>query len=322
MKIIFSLLYIALLLTANNSYQTIKTDKYDITIKTTLDKGINQNLNVFINEKLIKTYNFEGSIPRVKLIVHNKKELYLALLIGWRTLHRGLNINGEYYNLDIFKIQNNNSIIQLNALTKNGFDGQSEEGNEIFKYKTKENILNYLSNILKEIEHSLKIKLSNQYDLRYLQNLIALVSINKMNLVKYNNIAYYLQKIGAYKEAVYLLERIIEKYPNRTVAYINLGDSYFKDNKKEKAIKNYIIYVKQMKENNKEKRIPKRVLDIIDNSNTSKIENLNNNLEKGNIPKIKQNTSKITPIKKEETFLTKLLELFGISNKNITIIQS
>ncbi len=82
-------------------------------------------------------------------------------------------------------------------------------------------------------------------------------------LNKSNNIAYYLEQAGYYKEAIYLLEKIIEKYPNRTVAYINLGDSYLKNGDKEKAIENYKTYVKQMKEKNKEKKIPKRVLELL-----------------------------------------------------------
>ncbi|WP_072682720.1 tetratricopeptide repeat protein [Arcobacter sp. LA11] len=133
------------------------------------------------------------------------------------------------------------------------------------------------------------------------------------NLNKSNNIAYYLERAGYYKESIYLLEKIIEKYPSRTVAYINLGDSYLKDGNKKEAIKNYQIYVKQMKEKNKEKKIPKRVLEEI-NSSELKV-----------IPEVKTNTSKIESIKKEEkTFFTKLLELFGSSSpdKNINIMQS
>ena len=135
--------------------------------------------------------------------------------------------------------------------------------------------------------------------------------LSKKNLTKYNNIAYYLEKAGAYKESIYLLEKIIEKYSNRTVAYINLGDSYLKDGNKEKAIKNYKIYVEQMKEKNKEKKIPERVLKEIDT------------WESKTIPKTKENSTKIESIKKEEkTFFTKLLELFGSSIVNNNIMQS
>lgn len=85
---------------------------------------------------------------------------------------------------------------------------------------------------------------------------------------KSNDIAFFFEQAGYYKEAIYLLAKIVEKYPNRTVSYINLGDSYLKDGNKEKAIKNYKIYIKQMKEKNKEEKIPKRVLEILDTSKT------------------------------------------------------
>ena len=128
---------------------------------------------------------------------------------------------------------------------------------------------------------------------------------------KSNDIAFFFEQAGAYQEAIYLLEKIIEKYPNRTVAYINLGDSYLKDGNKEKAIENYKIYVKQMKDKNKEKKIPKRVLKEI------------NSTELKTTPKVKQNTSKKESIKKEEkTFFTKLLELFDSSLPHKSIMQS
>ncbi len=62
------------------------------------------------------------------------------------------------------------------------------------------------------------------------------------NITYTNDIAHYLEKAGAYKESIYLLEKILEKYPNRTVAYINLGDAYLGDKQKDKAIEAYKIY--------------------------------------------------------------------------------
>jgi len=78
-------------------------------------------------------------------------------------------------------------------------------------------------------------------------------------LTPYNNIAYYLQKSGANKEAVYLLEKIIEKFPKRTVAYYNLADVYWALGRKKEAKKMYATYVKQMTAQGKEKPIPKVV---------------------------------------------------------------
>lgn len=79
-------------------------------------------------------------------------------------------------------------------------------------------------------------------------------------LVKYNNIAYYLEQSKLYKQAIFLLEKIITEFPNRTVAYINLGDAYWGLNKKSKANDAYKTYVAQMKVLNKESKIPKQVL--------------------------------------------------------------
>lgn len=82
-------------------------------------------------------------------------------------------------------------------------------------------------------------------------------------LLIYNDIAYYLQKSGANKESAYILEKILEKFPNRTVAYLNLGDAYWGLEDKVKAQKAYQTYIKQMKENGKEKKIPKVVLERV-----------------------------------------------------------
>ena len=79
----------------------------------------------------------------------------------------------------------------------------------------------------------------------------------------YNNIAYYLQQAGANQESVYLLEKIIEKFPNRTVAYLNLGDAYYGLGDKEKAIKAYQAYIDQMKKKGLESKMPKRSIEHV-----------------------------------------------------------
>ncbi|WP_378184182.1 hypothetical protein [Aquimarina sp. SS2-1] len=63
------------------------------------------------------------------------------------------------------------------------------------------------------------------------------------------------------KKPVFLLEKIVEEVPDRTVAYINLGDAYWGLQEKEKTQKAYNIYVEQMKTKGKETKIPKRVLE-------------------------------------------------------------
>jgi tetratricopeptide (TPR) repeat protein len=85
--------------------------------------------------------------------------------------------------------------------------------------------------------------------------------INTKTLQKYNDTAYYLQQANANNEAIFLLEKIIEKFPNRTVAYLNLADAYDGIYNKEKAKENYERYINLMKQDNKENKIPKRVLE-------------------------------------------------------------
>ena len=78
-------------------------------------------------------------------------------------------------------------------------------------------------------------------------------------LTQLNDIAYYLQKNGHNKEAVLLLESLLDTYPKRTVAYYNLGDAYWDLGQKNKAKKMYEIYVKQMESRGKGKRVPEVV---------------------------------------------------------------
>lgn len=82
----------------------------------------------------------------------------------------------------------------------------------------------------------------------------------KNYLIMFNDIGYYLEQSGLYEEAIYILEKIIEAYPERTVAYINLGDAYWGMGNYIKAKESYKVYIKQMKNKGKENIIPKRVL--------------------------------------------------------------
>jgi len=118
---------------------------------------------------------------------------------------------------------------------------------------------------LKSLEKNLKQKKElKTYNKEFFQNLLPEKPIEKKTLTPYNNIAYYLQKAGANEEAVYLLEKIIEKFPKRTVAYYNLGDAYWALGDKKKAIEAYMTYIEQMKAKGKEKRIPKVVRERIE----------------------------------------------------------
>lgn len=83
-----------------------------------------------------------------------------------------------------------------------------------------------------------------------------------------NDYAYFLSETDRYKEAIPILERVILLSPNRAVAYLNLGDCYYKDyqksesnSDKDKVVENYKRYVSLLK---KDAQIPDRVKKIIE----------------------------------------------------------
>ncbi len=108
-----------------------------------------------------------------------------------------------------------------------------------------------------------KFKNPKKYDLKYtiedFGELLRNNPINANNIDKYNNLAYYLSEMDN-NISIYLLERIINKFPDRTVAYLNLADSYWGIGEKERAVENYKKYIELMKLQNKDlKKIPQRV---------------------------------------------------------------
>lgn len=102
--------------------------------------------------------------------------------------------------------------------------------------------------------------IGNQY---VLDCLLENIAIENSNLSKYNDIAYYLEQSKLYNESVFLLEKTIKTFPERTVAYINLGDAYKGLGNTEKAKKAYEKYVELMKIDNNEAKIPQEVWDNI-----------------------------------------------------------
>lgn len=79
------------------------------------------------------------------------------------------------------------------------------------------------------------------------------------NVVEYNNLAYYLLEYGLVNESINLLNSVIKAFPNRKVAYINLGDAYWEADQNELAIKAYKKYVELMEASNKAQLIPNRI---------------------------------------------------------------
>jgi len=126
--------------------------------------------------------------------------------------------NGEYL-LTFKPLESENKIIIIN------------DNNDIFQYLGDENI--YLS----PINHP-----DNMKKLYY----------NKSNDIIDNIIimdakAYYLRKLGAFGESIYILEKIISKVPKRTITYSEIANVYWENNDKEKAKEYYKKYIELIK---------------------------------------------------------------------------
>lgn len=85
--------------------------------------------------------------------------------------------------------------------------------------------------------------------------------LSKNNLVELNNFAYLLQKNNDNISAALVLQSIHEKYPSRTVAQLNLADSYWELGMRDSACPLYAQYIASMKSSGKQGKIPKTALD-------------------------------------------------------------
>jgi len=82
---------------------------------------------------------------------------------------------------------------------------------------------------------------------------------SKNYLKSHNNSAYYLERLNYFNEAIYILLPLIKEFPNRLVAYINLGDAYWGLNDTGNAKEAYQKYIELMKANGKGNKIPGRI---------------------------------------------------------------
>lgn len=117
--------------------------------------------------------------------------------------------------------------------------------------------------LVKEIVSYLKDRKDSTFVSKELISILFTIDSLNKNIIDYNNIAYYLEQSKAYTEAIFILEKIIKKFPNRIVAYINLGDAYWGNENHELAIKNYTIYIEKMKNKGLEHKIPQRIYDRV-----------------------------------------------------------
>ena len=125
----------------------------------------------------------------------------------------------------------------------------------IKSYKNKNDLKKIIDQLEKaNIETILKYKPKYFTDGQYIQVL--------------NDYAYFLSETERYKEAIPILENVIKLSSKRAVAYLNLGDCYYKEylknadkNTMEKVKYNYQQYKSLL---NKNANIPERVKKIIE----------------------------------------------------------
>ncbi|MFY1047383.1 tetratricopeptide repeat protein [Chryseobacterium sp. GP-SGM7] len=134
----------------------------------------------------------------------------------------------------------------------------------LFKYKE-----SYFSveaddnaSILLNAEDVSKIKFS-YYDWVADKSWLDYIIISASNITKINDFAFSLESINP-SVSINVLQKIIQKYPDRVVAYLNIANSYWITGKKEKAIENYKTYISLMKSQKKDlNKIPKYVTERI-----------------------------------------------------------
>lgn len=122
------------------------------------------------------------------------------------------------------------------------FDNLSEQG-----------VLFELGKVLKEKQHV------GFFSTEFLFCLLNTYPLSVRNVTLYNDLAFYLEQVDRNKEAIYLLKEILQKFSNRTVAYVNLGDAYWKLGDIDLAKSVYQKYIELMIINGLEKKIPSRV---------------------------------------------------------------
>ncbi|WP_395076123.1 hypothetical protein [Flavobacterium sp.] len=108
-------------------------------------------------------------------------------------------------------------------------------------------------------------KTSGNLNFDDLAEMLTNVPLNKDNINKYNDLAYYLGlSKGGERPSIFLLKKIIDKEPSRIVAFLNLADAQWNIEQFDYAKKSYIKYNSLMKSNSKDlKKIPERVRERI-----------------------------------------------------------
>jgi len=169
-------------------------------------------------------------------------------------------LNKEYtysYNQDYsidYEVNFPTQSISINGLKFDQVKIQNESERQVY-YN------NLLADLLTKFSNAYKKKLNYSYLSEYpkfvILDMLKIVPVTNMNITQYNDLAYYLQQTRSEDlNAQYILKKVIEENPKRSVAYINLGDAYWDLQEYDMAKESYGVYVQLMKEAGKENVIP------------------------------------------------------------------
>ncbi|GEM_PF-4095885 len=245
----------------------------------------NKNIPIFLS-----TYEEEGAIAEIKdAFVGNDKsaKVNLFVICAWRDYHRTETVTIGYdYKIYVYKnkiskgeggytfAERNDS---LEKIFGEGFDGTRDNEDVTFAFKTRKSILDKLgaksigsshptnSDVAcyqiilasfksKSLDVSCAVKLANSGELKS-------ENITPKNVSQYNDIGYFLAEGGKFQESAKVLKEVINAVPDRTVAYLNLGDAYWGHADTTLAVMAYLKYSDLMRKDGKSEKAPKRVLD-------------------------------------------------------------
>ncbi len=232
-KLKFANLYALMCEGCNNSgYQSINIS------------GENDN-----NNRIVLSIDWGPSINRQydehKFIFDKKSGKWLLYSISAQWLDGERYVDTEKYKipLDTYDVE------------ENGFD------RNIFKAE-------YGPHSWHEISEKLKAVVADSLDEDQVRNPLLLCDIKEMisdinvkNVQAANDCAYYLEQLSEYEQAEMILEAVLKQFPNRMVAYLNMGDVSRKQEKSENARTAYRRYAEMMKERGLVHKIPTRVLE-------------------------------------------------------------
>jgi tetratricopeptide (TPR) repeat protein len=76
----------------------------------------------------------------------------------------------------------------------------------------------------------------------------------------FNDLGFFYEQNRQYEKSLKILVNVISKFPDRIVAYVNIGDTYWGMGERENAKEAYLKYIELMEKEGKEAKVPNRVL--------------------------------------------------------------